>query len=73
MDKFKGKQIYGLLAGHMQTNNIANKKEMDTILQAEGLEKRFIQASYAPNPCSPFETSQTFPCCGTPDGSDASP
>ncbi|KAG7674746.1 hypothetical protein Ndes2526B_g05010 [Nannochloris sp. 'desiccata'] len=75
METFKGKQIYGLLAGHMETSNTKNKNEMDTILQVEGLEKRFVQASYAPDPCIPFQSSQTFPCCAAPEGHcpDASP
>ncbi|KAG7672567.1 hypothetical protein KSW81_001529 [Nannochloris sp. 'desiccata'] len=73
MAKFKGKRIIGLLAGRMQTSDTKNKLEVDTILQVEGLEKRFFQAYYAPDPCSPFQTSGTFPLCAGPGGPDASP
>ena len=73
MEKFKGKHIYGILAGCMQTGASEKRKDVDNEMYHRGFEKRFIGLNYRPKQPSPNQTSETRLPREAPDGPDASP
>jgi hypothetical protein len=70
VSQFSGKRIIAVLAGPAETNNVANKMEMDSLLKENNFLKWFERsAEYGADPCSPFQASGAF--CDAPGPSDS--